>query len=183
MSGNTCGAEFYSDGYMFAPMLPNIPKILKCDVCSNYSWITDHFLTETDYQNESLDKKHIENLTLEEFIDVLKKNIFTEPEKEFYIRQQIRFLFNDQFRYDVNKNYKSQTIEFCEDNLKKLLPFFEKFYNSTESQYVKAEIYRNLGKFEEAKGLFEKIDDFKLHNNIQKLLTEIEKMNKYVIKL
>ena len=183
MSGNTCGAEFYSDGYLFAPMLPNVPKILKCKKCKNYSWIEDCITLEPDNKSELEDDILIENLDLLEFIEVFQKNIFIQPEREFYLRCQIRFLFNDQYRYNISKDYSDQIIEFCQENLLKLIPFYEKYYNPVESKYLKAEIFRNLGKFYDAKKLFQEIDSEELQSNVTKLLNEIEKKNRFVIKL
>lgn len=37
-SGNTCGATFWTDGKMGAPMLPRTPLLIRCPHCSSILW-------------------------------------------------------------------------------------------------------------------------------------------------
>ena len=41
MSGNTCGAVFWTDGEFDAPMLPDLPELVKCPFCKALLWIKD----------------------------------------------------------------------------------------------------------------------------------------------
>lgn len=40
-SGNTFGAEFWTDGYMDAPMLPSTPAATRCRACKALFWVDD----------------------------------------------------------------------------------------------------------------------------------------------
>lgn len=40
-SGNTFGAEFWTDGYMDAPMLPSSPAATRCHACKALFWVED----------------------------------------------------------------------------------------------------------------------------------------------
>jgi len=37
-SGNTCGATYWTDGRMAAPMLPRTPALVRCPHCSAVLW-------------------------------------------------------------------------------------------------------------------------------------------------
>ena len=43
LSGNTCGALYWTDGKWKAPMLPQYPDVTKCTTCYNFFWIDDAF--------------------------------------------------------------------------------------------------------------------------------------------
>lgn len=58
-SGNTFGAKVYSDGKMFAPMLPEYPNITKCGGCGTILMLSrlEPFSEETlSYPQEEVAK-------------------------------------------------------------------------------------------------------------------------------
>lgn len=41
MSGNTFGSHLWSDGYMHAPMLPEMVRVTRCPGCRRIYWLAD----------------------------------------------------------------------------------------------------------------------------------------------
>ena len=41
LSGNTCGAVFWTDGACDAPMLPDRPELVKCPFCKALVWLEE----------------------------------------------------------------------------------------------------------------------------------------------
>src|SRR5690349_12257926 len=40
-SGNSFGATYWTDGFMYAPMLPREEVVIRCPHCKNLDWIDD----------------------------------------------------------------------------------------------------------------------------------------------
>jgi hypothetical protein len=74
------------------------------------------------------------------------------------------------------KMYKKHT-----ENLTALLKILNEIDN--DELIMKAEVYRNLGQFEESKNLLNRITDANLASIKEKLLHEIKNQNKRVIQL
>ncbi len=40
-SGNNLGAQYWTDGWFFAPMLPQTPQLVDCPNCKKTAWQSD----------------------------------------------------------------------------------------------------------------------------------------------
>lgn len=103
-SGNLFGAKRFSDGKLYAPMMPESPKITVCEFCGYNFWIDDYLEYFTEMSTIEVmesEKKYplARFLNLEEYIEVLKhKLLYDSSEKEYYIREQLWWAFNDRVR-------------------------------------------------------------------------------------
>ena len=98
VSGNTGGSVLWSDGYMYAPMLPELSKVQKCYECGNFFMLEQaESRIEKSCTEPSLDTGH---LSYEEMKSALKhfngKNL--SDEEEFALRLEFLYRYNDAFR-------------------------------------------------------------------------------------
>ncbi|MCX6147792.1 MAG: hypothetical protein NTW25_11195 [Candidatus Kapabacteria bacterium] len=102
-SGNLFGAKHFSDGKLYAPMMPESPQITVCAFCDYNFWIDDlEVFTEMSHIEVLESEKRYplaRFLNLEEYIEVLKhKVLYDSFEREYYIREQLWWAFNDRVR-------------------------------------------------------------------------------------
>ena len=145
-SGNTCGAKFWSDGKMEAPMLPDHPWLVKCPYCGAFAWLDE--LKEAgrvepydDTPEEFKDARPYARLTLQDFHACLDGGGLA-GDKEFYVRLHAWWTGNDARR--KGKADKPLSAEE-KKNLNALLPLADK---TDSGRLMKAEIHRELGEFD-----------------------------------
>ena len=170
-SGNTLRARYRSDGRMDAPMLPTTPLLTACPHCkspvfwpdtnvvASYETYIPRFFSsaepdpkqiEYEEQQFALETKYkgepgYADATSTQVAAFLKNNELSEKH-EHSLRMQFWWLFNDD-RMALNREALSPVQR---QNLKKLLQLIGQ---GTESMLLlSAEIYRELGQFEEATG-------------------------------
>ena len=170
-SGNTLRARFRSDGCMDAPMLPTTPLITACPHCkspvfwpdtnvvASYETYIPRFFssTEPDPKQVEYEKQQFAietkyrgepeyaEATSAQVAACLKNNELSDKH-EHSLRMQFWWLFNDD-RIALNREALSPEER---QNLKKLLQLVGQ--GSDSMLLLSAEIYRELGQFEEAKG-------------------------------
>jgi tetratricopeptide (TPR) repeat protein len=154
-SGNTFNADFFSDGKMNAPMLPEFPKLTICPKCNTIFWIDK---AEKIAERGNLSKRNNEEfkacfLNIEEYLSALNnKEICSRPYEEYYIRLKLWYAFNDRVRYEKslfqNDLEESQWRENCLHLIKML----------AGNQKLIAELKRNLGEFEESLAILDNME-------------------------
>lgn len=181
ISGNTIGAKFFSDGFMFAPMLKHSPLLRKCKNCKNYFWLNDtkvehNFIGNliNAFEDDNVtNTESIEELSFFDYVNYLETET-TTVNNELYVRKQIRYLFNH--NNQINKDPIAYKIAL--NNLIKLMEIYESDLNYKDDDFFileLAEIYRNLKYFDKAITLLEQLYykntvDKKLKPTIEKLL-------------
>jgi hypothetical protein len=182
LSGNTFGAELWSDGKIVAPMLPEFPSLVLCKKCNQFYWVEDAREIErmdyyqSDKEGKWSDVNFVEFPTFNQYFDALE----TIPEEEF-IRINIWWSYNDFFRKGIEDQITPDMHEKNTENLAALL----KILCETDDNdlLIKSEAYRNLGFFDESKELLNRIEDPDLTSMKDKLLKEINNHNKGLIRL
>jgi len=113
VSGNTFGAEFWSDGFVFGSMLPNALSLIKCFSCNNYFW-TDHpseriydwdfdkiRLTGVKYTDEKFEFDPFEpSQAILFYKEAIEQGVAQNKEQEFYLRLKLWQSINDITRYE-----------------------------------------------------------------------------------
>ncbi|HPN39825.1 MAG TPA: tetratricopeptide repeat protein [Melioribacteraceae bacterium] len=149
ISGNTFGAVSYSDGFIMAPMLPNIIRITKCINCNSFFWLNDFNLYTAGTLNSAL--QQLPELTIYDYMEYLDNNYQIDLTDELYIRNQIRFNFN----HSIKLQSDEFALVLAERNLMALLDIY--LYKLDTVSFLNiGEIYRNLGQFEKAIEYFNK---------------------------
>jgi hypothetical protein len=148
-SGNTFGAQLFSDGKRIAPMLPDFPNLTKCKKCNSIFWLSN--LKEIGIY-DYWDSKNLEweNADWVDFLgikDLYRALEITKNKKEeTIIRQQIWWTFNDRVRAGKEIFIEENDSDLWEQNCSLLLNLFDK--NDVNQQIMIAELFRNLGRFE-----------------------------------
>ena len=149
MSGNSFGARFWTDGKMNAPMLPDEPRLVKCPHCDALIWIEEMEEVEEvmpwEQTEFSIRAKPFIVPKFRAYISLLKTADHTR-ENEKYVRIRAWWAGNDK-RRSASANRKDIS-KGEQQNLESLVELL----NAADEQecLMMAEIYRELGKFEES---------------------------------
>jgi DNA-directed RNA polymerase subunit RPC12/RpoP len=109
MSGNTFGAQLYSDGKRIAPMSPDFPNLTKCKKCDSIFWLSDlDIIGESEWGDTSHPKweyaDEVEFLCIKDLIRALET--VKDQDEEELINMWICQAFNDRARNSVNDFFK-----------------------------------------------------------------------------
>jgi hypothetical protein len=211
VSGNTIGAEFWSDGFYFGPMLHDAARVSKCPSCQAFFWIPDQIINEP---TENLELTELENpfrfinqpgKEIKFVKEVLKSGIINTVEKEIYIRVKFWQAINHLMRKYVNQDlftkitqkffksdeYESAKKQYSSIGITKVnnlirLGNLIKSLKSDDMDYVQfAEIYRESGDFNKAMIFCYKAESNAQAdaNRINLMKQHIQNKNKMVYKL
>jgi len=184
ISGNTFGAELWSDGKQIAPMLPQFPWLVKCKKCGKF-FHTDSKLAIRELKWDDQDRKEFDNIEFLDFPSFLEyfEALGTE-EDEKYLRFLIFRSFNDYIRNKKEDQITEEMQILHEDNLKSLLYLLKE---STEDDInlliTKIEINRELGRYDKCFEMLNKINDEKYENLKSRLMDEVIRKNTKVFRL
>lgn len=182
VSGNTIGSETWSDGKMFAPMLPDIIQMAKCTACQRIFWINQAEEGDLNEGEDVYDYPRIKEPGLEDYLCSLEKKNYRNGEQEFYIRLRLWWTYNDMHRYDKGFKEDKELKKELRKNLEELLPLCDENY--MESNIMKAEIYRHLGEFENCRKILKKIPEGQGYDKIiSKMKRKCLLRNKKVFKV
>lgn len=198
-SCNTLWATRYSDGKIMWDCLPKRDNTLSvCSVCKGYLW-NNELKGPSIIDRLFKSKKHfIKILELEDYIKALDSAEMKDPDKEYHIRKQIRWGFNDRIRKndwsikDLTKSEEEKKI--WKDNLERLAKMYEKETITPDAEegheeYLdivyqnRAEVLRELGRFDACIDKIEHIKDKRYDKSKEKVLKACQEKNPYVIVL
>jgi hypothetical protein len=187
MSGNTFGAQRYSDGFMFAPMLPKPPQFPECNNCHRV-----YELGHAERAGESVrfdtDDKFKDAVDLKEpTLEALRNALFNDDEKsnfkDLISLQYSAFLIAN---HPERSGGKMNRPEWYEENVRNLIPNASEETFGKGSFVILSELYRTIGDFANAKLTLDNAsgeDKEKLSNFTIPLLEKIEAMDRQVYKL
>lgn len=188
LSGNTFGADNWSDNKCIAPMLPEISYVQKCPRCAAYFIRSRQaeVYSESDYSSECGSLSFAE---AKEAFAQLSQEKFLNLEEEAEVRMLLHHAYNDYYFRDSRyfRDGYFRDGKFVRDNGPRTASEADKqlfrenalwlIENFLEDDVLKAEFYREAGNMEMAKALIEKAsadDDF-----MKNLVTAIkEKISK-----
>ena len=195
-SGNTIGAELYSDGKQIAPMLPEFPNLTKCKKCETILWLSEMKEIGTcdlwDDESNEKSKKEWQNADRAEFLDVDDwfrafelDGVKKDREKEKIVRCYIWRAFNDRIRLGTTDCANSDFVLESEEvswkqNCLRLIELLDK--KDINQKIMTAELHRNLGEFELCMEIINSLDsDYAWL--IERFKIECENKNKLLVKL
>ena len=186
LSGNTFGAEIFSDGKRIAPMLPEFPDLSKCKKCDTIFWLsklkeigTYEWGAKMSSRWEKADNADF--LDIEDYFRALNDNLAEDMQEKLFIRNQIWWAYNDRIR-----NNRSQFLDEYDEikwreNCNKLMSLLDQ--SDLNQKIMTAEIHRNLGDFENCINIIESVDNNDLNWLKEKFINECKRKNKNVIRL
>ena len=181
ISGNTFGAELWSDGKRIAPMLPDYPSLVLCRKCEQFYWVKDaKKVDEVNAYEESEKKwKNVEYTDFPTFRQYFKA--LETISQERFLRINMWWTYNNYFREDQENEVTPEMERMNNENLILLLPLLDE---SDENDLImKAEALRCLGRFEESIQLLAKVENPNMKEVKEKFMTEINGKNIHVFRL
>lgn len=178
-SGNTFGAKCWTDGKREAPMLPDRPWLVMCPHCQAALWIDElEELAEHEFlempDNRFSEVKPYRLPSGNEYLVCLERDI-TPPEKERYVRLRTWWIGNDIRR----TQYAEMPLSASE--ISNLTAFAQLLDESNPNDLVmKAEVMRELGRFDEAGALLALSVDHNLSQAVAIIRRLVEKSDPYV---
>lgn len=190
ISGNTFGACQWSDMYQYAPMLPSLSPVQKCNECGGYFILSKakHRYAEEDEDVEHYgDTGRLTYNEIKEALVLLNDDSLTEDEK-LGIRIEFLHRYNDAFRefegnyIEMNEDKKpmkrdKKDQKLHKSNLTALIALLDKTDNN--DILLIAELYREGGNFDkciEILSSYRPNDDY-VRSFISKLMKKAEEKN------
>lgn len=164
-SGNTLEANYWTDGKVTAPMLPDTNAIAKCHNCHHFYWLAeatvigeiDPFKRDTRYPQAWDEAVRVKELSAAEYSKALAAGLGTDREKERYLRVRLWWATNDPYRHTQQTSLIDDSQEHSLSsvtNLKRLSQLLDE--TNLQDRLMKAEIAREIDNFEEAIALLNK---------------------------
>ena len=165
-SGNTFTAQFWPDGFMKAPMMPEMPPLFHCPSCDGFIWRRDCKEVDEVHSHDVMKEKYPEvqsykDPTIDTFMLALEEKGLTKG-REGYIRTKLMHFFNDENR--DSEIPISQPSDMQIENYKRLLIIANK--NDANDTMLRAEIYREMGEYDKSLELLAKVKDEDFATNV-----------------
>jgi predicted RNA-binding Zn-ribbon protein involved in translation (DUF1610 family) len=178
-SGNTFGAELWSDNKRIAPMLPEISLVQKCPKCGKYYIRTRQKVVQSE-KGWCFEKGILSFGEMKEAFHQLQAQGFEDIKEEINIRMMLHHAYNDYY-------HRNDTANIVNEEDRKL--FHENglwlIKNLITDNVMKAEFYREIGEMETAKSILNSIhvkEDF-LKNIADEILSRIKRNDNKVFRI
>jgi hypothetical protein len=181
ISGNTSGSQLWSDGKKISPMMPDFPSLVLCKKCDQFYWVRKELQVEEvrDYREFETRNRDIEYVEFPSFHQYFKALETINAER--YIRMKIWWSYNDYFR---NGHQSEITLEMQKLNTENLIALIKILDEAVDNDLLmKAEIFRQLGWFDESRQLLIRMSNDDLAWVKEKILIEISNRNDQVFRL
>jgi hypothetical protein len=161
-SGNTFHSKIYSDGKRIAPMLPEFPLIIKCTNCKTFFWLIDEnyvgkWDSEREMKVEWKNAGYANFLSADEYNEAINLKIYNVKKDQIFLRIRLWWTINDKIRNENDVCIADEDKIIYEQNCMKLLELLDN--DEIDWKLIRAELFRNLGKFSECKNVLETITD------------------------
>ena len=157
LSGNTFGAQLWSDNKQIAPMLPEISYVQKCSHCKKY-FIRSRQKEVYSGSEFSVEQGLLSFAEMKEAFAQLSQEKFRDTEEEVHVRMMLHHAYNDYyFRDGRHRTVAEADQKLFQENVLWLIE------HCITDNVMKAEFYREVGDMEKAKALIENAtgdDDF-----------------------
>ena len=170
VSGNSVGARHYTDGKVIAPMLPEIPRFVKCPKCGVFYKINER-VTRGWARQSAPEVAFLSDRECAEAIDDGLYNAEKHGSKEWrediiLLRLEMWRAFNDRIRDgyephgdEMRSDMPCSGVEraLYENNCWKLISMLAE-YDGDQACLTRAELFRNLGHFDECESELKKVN-------------------------
>ena len=151
ISGNTFGAELWSDNKQIAPMLPEISYVQKCPHCGKY-YITGRQEVKYAKDGYSFEKGLLTYPEMKEAFAQISEEGFLNEKEEINVRMMLHHAYNDSYYRTEEKNVISEEDKaLFHDNGIWLIN------NLITDSVMKAEFYREIGELDTARDILDSV--------------------------
>ena len=151
ISGNTFGAELWSDNKQISPMLPEISYVQKCPHCGKY-YITGRQEVKYAKDGYSFEKGLLTYPEMKEAFAQISEEGFLNEKEEINVRMMLHHAYNYYYyRTDENKVISEEDKTIFHENGLWLIN------NLITDSVMKAEFYREIGEIDTAKSILDSI--------------------------
>lgn len=160
LSGNTFDMVQWSDTKTFAPMLPSVSPVLKCPKCEKYFFYDNKYIVGTCRTHRESSWGWLSYVSLKEALEQL------QPKGEDEITLRILLLqgYNDLYGGCAGTKRRSEAPtnerKYFENNARRIIELMP------GNKIFCAELYRELGEFEQAITLLNDISDNQKLNKV-----------------
>lgn len=150
MSGNTIGARRWTDGWMYAPMLPYRHRLVRCPECERLVWVGEQAELEVPDWRKAHAVPPMQRPTVAQYLSYLHEHPELDPGKTRYVRTHVWWLENHARR---EGDAGAPLTELERDNLRALASLMTPMIPVDRLEL--AEIHRELGELDTARQLLQ----------------------------
>lgn len=182
LSGNTFGGILFTDGKVDAPMMPETNMVAKCENCGVIFWLVEKNELGTQKLMNFLEKNiaFVKAANKELYQEAITKGIYENSKQERFLRIHYWWKANDEIRYNEMNNEQILEEDFYKENAERILLLLDE--KKIEDLIMKSELYRNLGKFEQAKKEIDKASK-KVNYPVITFIQELINANERTVKI
>jgi len=151
ISGNNCGARYWTDGKEDAPFLPDLPPLIKCQHCDTLVWIEEQRqvgkIKPCGKTRKFADARPASTPTFQDYVGFLGVGV-DDKVKERYVRLRTWWAGNDSRR---ESSQPTPLDSFETQNLRVFVTLLDEAED--DDRIVKAEALRELGEYADAEKL------------------------------
>ena len=166
LSGNTFGSRLWTDGKRIAPMLPEPPDVVKCRHCSQCYWLhsakrigtIDRWRTNIQPENPDwINAQDVQEPDEHDYYQAIDQGLARNSQQEKKLRILAWWRRNDPWRKAAQNQDRQSGNQPgpWRQNLEALAALLSE--DSDNSLIMKAEVFRQLGKFEAAQQLLDRV--------------------------
>ena len=207
ISGNSFGADIYSDGSMDKTHLGSYPSFTRCRQCSHLFWVDDarvvgamsfddvpfhvegedpesikgYFRRKREkYAAEWYDSPRAEYLTLDNYYFAINNKLYRTDKEEKYFRKLAWWLENFRDKSGVAAKRSSVELQRRVRNMRQLAQLLDESDPYFMQGLMKADIYRQLGEFDNCLLILNRLNLPDHGKFIAQMKEQCEKGNKLV---
>ena len=168
-SYNTFGATFYTDGYIEGPMYDDQGRLFRCPQCRSLGWHDELVCEEEADEDElaSVFEPDVGPVALEHYPALLDEAPWRGPDEEKYVRIAAFWAANL-----PRRGNPGTSAPFTDSEERNLLALLERLGDSSQDRLMRAEILREMGRFEECLEVLMGLEDAELEGLV-KLIREL----------
>lgn len=165
ISGNTFGGVFWSDGCSLSPMLPDIPLFTRCTSCNLIFSLKRCKQTESE-DEEVFKMPVVVQPDINGLAEALTLKVHQSGQEEIYLRIRLWWALNNR---SFNKGEIGHHIvdQAYRDNAIRLLNLLD--VENKENLLTIAELYRNLGEFDECRKTLSGVTEKHFENHVKQI--------------
>ena len=167
LSGNTFGMTQWSDTRSVVPMAPSVSPVLKCPVCKKYFFYQDARIAGRCRTHQNSSFGHLSYRSLKEAFEQLQPS----GDREITLRIMLLLGYNDCYKRNIvdpipQSEIPAEERAYFEKNARRIIELIP------DNKPFCAEIYRELGEFEQSIALLYSMTTTDMH--LAKIVRQIE---------